>query len=255
MATIGARLRTLDERLVGDAAEWAIRPRVARLLLVGPIVAAFALAALLPFPALFNWLVKEDSVIEWLQAVALIVAGVMFLRLAIGLFRGGRRSVGLLFAAIAVVAFVVAGEEASWGQRIFGWLTPTDLDNLNHQGETNIHNIGPVQRVFNLAGLTAGLYGVAAPLIWASGLRPRRIRAADRFLLIPPVCLITFFLLPFAYRLVRLVLLPEAGRRITTYGELPELTLYSGAMVFAFLAVRVASEARRRDTGTVTPRR
>ena len=37
-------------------------------------------------------------------------------------------------------ALYFAGEEASWGQHYFGWSTPEWLDNLNDQGETNIHN-------------------------------------------------------------------------------------------------------------------
>ena len=32
-------------------------------------------------------------------------------------------------------------EEISWGQHIFRWQTPSFFSNLNHQNETNIHNI------------------------------------------------------------------------------------------------------------------
>ena len=247
VVTIQARLRTLDERVVGEAAEWRIRPQIARALVIGPLVAALALAALLPFRVPFEWLTNEDSIIEWLQVVALIVGGFMFARLALELLRMGRRYVGILFLAIAGMALFVAGEEISWGQRIFGWLTPTGLEAVNHQGEMNIHNIRPLQRAFNLAELAVGLYGVVVPVVLAAGLRARLTRALDRFLFVPPLCLVSFFLLPFVYRLVRLVVLPEAGERITTYGELPELALYSGGMVFALLAVRVLSEARRRS--------
>jgi len=34
----------------------------------------------------------------------------------------------------------VAGEEISWGQHIMDWATPDYWDNLNDQGETNLHN-------------------------------------------------------------------------------------------------------------------
>jgi hypothetical protein len=254
LTTIRARLRTLDERVVGEAAEWGIRPHVARAFVIGPLAAALALAALLPFRAPFKLLTDEDSVIEWLQVVVLVVGGFMFARLALELLRMGRRYIGILFVAIAGVALFVAGEEISWGQRIFGWLTPTSLEAVNLQGETNIHNIRSLQRAFNLAELAVGLYGFAVPIARAAGLRAPMTRTVDRFLFIPPVCLASFFLLPFLYRLGRLVLLPDAGERITTYGELPELALYSGGMVFAFLAVRVLSEERRRTAveGRVT---
>jgi hypothetical protein len=245
---VRARLRMLDERLVSDAAEWGIRPNLARILLIVPLAAGLALAALLPFKAPFAWLTSEDGIIEWLQVVALVVGGLLFASLALELFRAGRRPAGILFVVLAAMALFVAGEEISWGQRIFGWLTPANLEAVNHQGETNIHNIRPIQRAFNLIQLVAGLYGVAVPILWASGLRPRLMQAVDRFVFVPPLCLASFFLLPFGYRLFRSVLLPEAGERITTYGELPELALYAGAALFAGYAVRVLVEVRRRRT-------
>ncbi len=43
---------------------------------------------------------------------------------------------------LGALAFLfAAGEEISWGQRLFGWTTPDFLMGLNKQGETNIHNI------------------------------------------------------------------------------------------------------------------
>ena len=36
--------------------------------------------------------------------------------------------------------FYIAGEEASWGQHIFGWGTPEAWSELNRQQETNLHN-------------------------------------------------------------------------------------------------------------------
>jgi hypothetical protein len=42
--------------------------------------------------------------------------------------------------------FFAAGEELSWGQRIFGLKTPESLAAANEQGELNLHNL----RVFNV---------------------------------------------------------------------------------------------------------
>ena len=42
---------------------------------------------------------------------------------------------------VALVLFVMAGEELSWGQRIFGWATPELFTNINEQSETNLHNL------------------------------------------------------------------------------------------------------------------
>lgn len=41
----------------------------------------------------------------------------------------------------ALAAFIVLGEEISWGQRIFGFLTPEWLAAINYQNEFNLHNL------------------------------------------------------------------------------------------------------------------
>ena len=45
------------------------------------------------------------------------------------------------FITIGGLFFWAAGEEISWGQHMFGTLTPEWLANINDQNETNIHNI------------------------------------------------------------------------------------------------------------------
>lgn len=47
--------------------------------------------------------------------------------------------VGWLIGAVLACIYV-AGEEASWGQHYFGWMTPESLVKLNDQNETNLHN-------------------------------------------------------------------------------------------------------------------
>lgn len=54
----------------------------------------------------------------------------------------------------------MAMEEISWGQRLFGWETPAAWAALNHQGETNLHNlIGPYPRspVYGSLSLTTAM--------------------------------------------------------------------------------------------------
>ena len=108
----------------------------------------------------------------------------------------------------------------------------------------NIHNISSLQRVFNLGEMLVGLYGFAVPLLWASRTVRDRLRL-DRLrldpLLIPPLCLATLFFLPFAYRALRATFLPEAGERITEFGELPELTLYLGILITGVVTLRAMS--------------
>ncbi|PCJ97886.1 MAG: hypothetical protein COA45_09370 [Zetaproteobacteria bacterium] len=41
---------------------------------------------------------------------------------------------------MTLCCFYVAGEEISWGQHVLNWSTPDYWNNLNDQGETNLHN-------------------------------------------------------------------------------------------------------------------
>lgn len=47
----------------------------------------------------------------------------------------------LLLLGFALLFFFGAGEEISWGQRIFNLTTPETLEAINAQGELNVHNI------------------------------------------------------------------------------------------------------------------
>ena len=51
------------------------------------------------------------------------------------------RWVALFYLACAVAFFVVAGEEVSWGQRVFGIETPEALAAVNYQQEITVHNL------------------------------------------------------------------------------------------------------------------
>jgi hypothetical protein len=242
--SIADRIRAKDRAVVADAAGWGIPAKVARALLVLPPIAAVILVLTIPYPNLYHFLVDEDHVIEWSQFFAILSASVVFVLAARRASRAGRRRLLALFVLVGVGAFVVAGEEISWGQRILGLATPDALKNINQQGETNIHNISGLQRVFNIGELLVGVYGFAVPLLWASRVARTRLRldrlGVDR-LLIPPLCLAVLFFLPFAYRTIRAVALPVAGERITEFGELPELTLYLAILITGLVIWRALS--------------
>jgi hypothetical protein len=236
----------IDRAIVEDAAAWGIPAVVARLLVVVPLLAAIGFVLAAPHPNLYHFLIDEDHVVEWSQFVAMIGAAVAFAIAARRAQQTGRRGLTILFLLVAVGSVVVAGEEISWGQRLLGLTTPESLKEINRQGETNIHNISSLQRVFNLGELLVGLYGFAVPLIWASRAARDRL-GLDRLrldrLLIPPLCLGMMFFLPFAYRAFRAIFLPEAGERITEFGELPELTLYVGILVTGLVNLRALGHA------------
>lgn len=103
-------------------------------------------------------LAHEDGVFEYLGALSFLSASVLmflaFLAVRRAAPRGEARLKQLFLLGMAVVFFLAAGEEISWGQRIFGIETPAALVAANRQQETNLHNLGALSfdeyRLFTL---------------------------------------------------------------------------------------------------------
>ena len=114
----------------------------------------------------------EDGLVEYGTAVALLVASLILLRNGVSLRgKATRLAVGLTFF-YAFLFFFGAGEEISWGQRIFGWETSEAMKEINRQDETTIHNIeiGGVALTKHLFGpvltVTILLYLLVLPLLY-----------------------------------------------------------------------------------------
>ena len=69
-------------------------------------------------------------------------------------------------ALLVLGSIYFAGEEMSWGQHIFGWETSGYWQTLNDQGETNLHNTGPLfdQMPRALLSAAALVGGILVPL-------------------------------------------------------------------------------------------
>ena len=83
----------------------------------------------------------EDGFLEWMNVVALVtIASVTFRRAVVfaSTQSKGFVAVNLLFTLIFLFG---AGEEISWGQRIFGWESGEYFLRYNAQLETNFHNM------------------------------------------------------------------------------------------------------------------
>ena len=81
--------------------------------------------------------IRENDLIELLQAGFLVAGGLALFLSAVGAGPGWGRRVYIL----AGLGFLfVAGEELSWGQHIFGFPTPDFLTGINYQQEANLHN-------------------------------------------------------------------------------------------------------------------
>jgi hypothetical protein len=199
----------------------------ARILLIAPPAGCvlLALVALLDEGA-FRALVREDSIIEWAEALAYTCAFVFSVRIV-------RERSGVVVAAYALVAFAAVlaiGEELSWGQRLFGLGTPEPLAAANRQGELNVHNMVDAESPTRLALLVASTYAVAASFV----LRPGPF--------VPPRVLASAYGVVTAYFAVRFAFIPEPTYVQAKFSEWPELCF---AVAVALTAWSVLSAGRR----------
>lgn len=136
-------------------------------------------------PAAFHAHAQEDRPLEWASAGLLLAAGGLFALVAARTLLGaGRRSwpALLLGGGLAALLLVMAMEEISWGQRLFGFATPDSLAAVNWQGEFNFHNIQTdLSELVYYAG--ASVFLGLLPLL--RDLAPRAAAAHPLFAFIP----------------------------------------------------------------------
>lgn len=233
-----------------DAAEWRLTPTAVRLITIVPFAIALIGAAAVPFRDLYAMLANEDGVAEWAQFILLVAMVALYVHIAVLLWRSDRRALAAIHVAAAIGSLFIAGEEVSWGQRVLGFGTPDELAEINDQGETNLHNIGIVVKMFNLVVLAICAAAITLPILRWSGWRSAA-RSLEGFMLVPPMVLIPAFAFSFVHRIIRLAFLPDVGGRATKYAEFAELSFYFALLVFALLARRRLIEiATRRSAGT-----
>jgi hypothetical protein len=101
---------------------------------------------------LLGRLVREDGVFENAEAIDYFAGSLLLLYVVLV---QGLRNVWLL--GLALLFFIVGGEEISWGQRIFAVSTPDALRAVNVQGETNLHNV---------EGINGSVRAIALMVLW-----------------------------------------------------------------------------------------
>lgn len=107
-------------------------------LILATLVAAVGIAMTSPdyFALRFA---REDGPVENATAVFLLAASVILVYRAFRMKGRGRAMI--LTAIYGLMFFFAAGEEISWGQRIFEWETTEFFLENNKQDETNLHNL------------------------------------------------------------------------------------------------------------------
>lgn len=172
----------------------------------------------------FLRMVKEDSLIENGQFLVLILAGIFALFNSLKLINLNKKAIASLYLSGALVLFLVAGDEISWGQRILKITTPSGLFESNVQQETNLHNLSAVNWLNGILYILIGFYGAFSWLII-----PYLSKNKFWIYFSPPSYLSSFFFAGFIYNFMAVVLMIGS---FGEWSEVAELMLYTGTLLF-----------------------
>ena len=202
------------------------------------IVAMSGVVAALFGKAAYKWYTGEDRFAENLQVVFWVISFVLSLIIVQKNTRD-HKIYAILYGILCVGIFFIIGEELSWGQRFFGWVTPESMKVLNKQDETNIHNIYGIGYTIKWLHLVIGAYGTIMPLIVLRSKALQRFRSHVS-MLVPHYTLIPFFFIPFIWRIYRnLFKAPkEYYFAISEYSEVIEIIISMAFMFFLYFQVR-----------------
>jgi hypothetical protein len=148
----------------------------------------------------------------FVKAAFQLIAAIIFGLLAYKFIKKKQVLPAIFSCLLVLILIVMAGEELSWGQRIFGWSTPDFFIENNAQHETNLHNL--YTQVFqNVLYFGGWLLLVALPF-WRNNSKKFLTRFKKLAFLgdwLPP----TYFLLIFAaaFGLCDPIVAPETGLR------------------------------------------
>lgn len=131
---------------------------------------------------LFEWYVREDHLVEWLTVLGLILGAFVSFGRFFSLL--GRRNWWFLTVTLVlgILLFFAAGEEVSWGQRIFHIQSSEYFREHNAQGETNLHNLVVNGVKINKLIFTGILGAMMAIYLLIVPILHRRVSSIRRFL-------------------------------------------------------------------------
>ena len=190
--------------------------------------------------------VVEDGPIEWLTVLAFAAGAVICLHRAIILRAARPWKFTATTVLLGLMFLFVAGEEVSWGQRLFDYDSGAWFERHNAQSEANLHNIriGEVKinkLIFSKGVALAGAFYfcVLAPLY---GTRPAFAARVDDWGI--PIPKLHHIIAVLVVLLIAQVLTPSPSK-----GELAE---FGGGVLFALIVAfpsNVGAFKRRASPG------
>lgn len=105
---------------------------------------------------------REDGPLEWTGFALFLAGSVLAFAVAWRLRPALRPTVAA--AVLGAVLLFAAGEEISWGQRVFEVETPAVLVDGNEQDELNLHNLAGLQHKMVAAQLAIAVTGLLLAL-------------------------------------------------------------------------------------------
>ena len=111
----------------------------------------------------YRLMVHEDSFGEWLTFILYFIAFLISFSISITYYKSKHTLYGLMYMFLTLGLFFIAGEEISWGQRIFNVHTTAFFMKYNYQKEMNVHNLKwfPLHLLF----IIVGFYGAFSRFI------------------------------------------------------------------------------------------
>jgi hypothetical protein len=108
---------------------------------------------------MYKVMVREDSLIEYIQAGAYFLSSLLSLVISLRFFRKKRRFSGIIYLSLFLLLIFIGLEELRWGQGLFNIVNPDYFETHNVQKEISIHNLHTIQPYTPLLFILLGIYG------------------------------------------------------------------------------------------------
>ena len=170
----------------------------------------------------FDWFRSEDGPLEWIQFIEYALSS--FLAFFVFIKQKKKKDINtFIWLLIALLSFLIAGEEISWAERLTG-IGINSISNLNVQGETNLHNLPffhnyLLDPVFEISCIFLGWFG------W------RRFKNINAF---PPKRLSLFFLFVALFYFYFDISWASTTEQIRNDQEIFEVLLSTGIFIHSF---------------------